>query len=178
MESLANGSGVSSSKAEQFIEAASRPGLIQASPPKEGTSMRFAFLLALALLFVPHAYAAKLESTDAAVAVTDQVMKRVASGDLRGGFELAKSYTVVPPAEVDAILGQAELQRPMLVARFGKSIGYELIRNDAVGDSLSQIVYIQRFEKHAMVWRFVLYRGSDGWTINSFKYADDIASVF
>lgn len=140
--------------------------------------MRFVVMLALALLLTPSVSAAKLESIDAAIAVTDQIMKRVVAGDLKGGFELAKPHAAVPAAEVDAIVGQAELMQPMLVARFGKSIGYEQIRNDAVGSSLAQIVYIQRFEKHAMVWRFILYRGSDGWIINSFKYEDDIGSAF
>jgi hypothetical protein len=140
--------------------------------------MRFVVMLALALLFTPSVSAAKLESVDAAIAVTDQIMKRVVAGDLKGGFELAKPHAAVPAAEVDAIVGQAELMQPMLVARFGKSIGYEQIRNDAVGSSLAQIVYIQRFEKHAMVWRFILYRGIDGWIINSFKYEDDIGSAF
>ncbi len=140
--------------------------------------MRFVAMLALTLLFAPHVHAAKLETIDSAIAVTDQIMKRVVTGDLKGGFELAKPHAAVPTAEIDAILGQAELQQPMLVARFGKSIGYEQIRNDAVGSSLARVVYIQRFEKHAMVWRFILYRGNDGWIINSFKYADDIESAF
>ena len=140
--------------------------------------MRFVAVLALAMLFSPSVHAAKLETIDSAVAVTDQIMKHVVAGDLKGGFELAKPHAAVPAAEIDAILGQAELLQPMLVTRFGKSLGYEQIRNDAVGSSLAQIVYIQRFEKHAMVWRFVLYRGNDGWIINSFKFEDDIGSAF
>ena len=140
--------------------------------------MRFEAMLVLTLLFAPSAHAAKLETVDSAIAVTDQIMKRVVAGDLKGGFELAKPHAAVPAAEIDAIHGQAELMQPMLVTRFGKSIGYEQIRNDAVGSSLAQIVYIQRFEKHAMVWRFILYRGSDGWIINSFKYEDNIGSAF
>ena len=140
--------------------------------------MRFLFVFVLTLACSFHANAATLESSDAAVAVTDQAMKRIASGDLRDAFEIVKPYMVIPAAEVDAILGQAELQQPMLVVRFGKSIGYELIRNDTVGDSLVQVVYLQKFEKHAMVWRFILYGGTGEWTINSFKYADDISSAF
>ena len=88
-----------------------------------------------------------------------------------------KSYTVVPAAEYDAMIGQAELRQPMMLARFGKSIGYELIRNDAVGKSLVHVVYLQRFERHATVWRFIFYRTNAGWTLNSFKYVDDITAA-
>ncbi len=139
--------------------------------------MRSAIFLALALLASP-GIAAELESSDSAVALTDRVMKQVTAGDLRGGLTLAKPYTIVPAAEFDAMVGQGELQMPVMTARFGKSIGYELLRKEAVGDSLVQVVYLQRFEKHATVWRFILYRGSKGWVVNSFKFVDDITSAF
>ena len=105
-------------------------------------------------------------------------MVRVSSGDLRGGMELAKPYTIVPPAEFDAMIGQAELQMPMMVARFGQSVGSELVRNDSVGQSLMQIIQLHKFEKHATVWRFIFYRGNEGWVLNSFHYADDISGAF
>ncbi|MBJ7575465.1 hypothetical protein [Luteimonas sp. MC1828] len=105
-------------------------------------------------------------------------MSKVAGGDLRGGMELARPYTIVPTAEFDAMIGQAELQVPMMTTRFGKSLGSELIRSDSVGESLVQVVQIHRFEKHATVWRFVFYRGGNGWVLNSFKYADDILIAF
>jgi hypothetical protein len=140
--------------------------------------MRFAAFLVLALLLSRPAHAETFKDVDAAVGVTGEVMKRVVAGDLKGGFDLVKSYAVVPDAEVDAMRAQAEAQRPVLVARFGQSIGYEFVRKDSAGGSLVKVVYLQRFEKHAMVWRFVLYRGAEGWKVNSFKYADDIWQAF
>ena len=139
----------------------------------------FTFLLSVFLfLMSPIACAAKLENLDSAVALTDHVMKLISSGDMKGGFELVKPYTVIPPAEVDVMLGQAEMQKPLVLSRFGKDIGYELIRKDEIGSSVAQVIYLQKFEKHAMVWRFILYRGNDGWTMNSFKFVDDITAAF
>lgn len=140
--------------------------------------MRFLALCVAMLLFSPVSVAAELPDPDAAVALVDKVMTKVAAGDLRGGMEIAKPYTIVPAAEFDAAIGQAEMQAPIFLSRFGKSIGHELIRNDSVGQSLIQIVELQKFQKHAMVWRFIFYRGEGGWVLNSFKYADDISSVF
>lgn len=136
--------------------------------------MRCVVSFILALLFTPAALADSLKTKDAAVALTDQVMQKVAAGDMRGGFDIAKPYVIVPLAELDAMIGQAELQMPIMTARFGKSIGYELIRNDSVGASLAQVVYLHRFEKHATVWRFILYRGDEGWVLNTFHFVDDI----
>jgi hypothetical protein len=139
----------------------------------------FSFFLSIFLfLMSPIARAERLESLDSAIALTDRVMKLVSSGDMKGGFDLLKPYSVVPDAEVDAASGQAELQKPLFLGRFGKNIGYELIRKDEVGSSLAQVIYLQKFEKHAMVWHFILYRGNDGWTVNSFKFVDDITTAF
>jgi hypothetical protein len=135
-------------------------------------------LLVVGFLLAPEASAEALATREAAIAVTEAVMQRVGQGDLRGAFELTKTHMAVPPAEIDAILGQAELQQPMLTARFGKTLGYEKLRTDDAGASLTQVLYLQRFEQHGMVWRFVLYRAADGWTINTFKSVDDITAAF
>jgi hypothetical protein len=65
-----------------------------------------------------------------------------------------------------------------MAARFGASIGYELLRNDTVGDSLQRTVFIHRFDKHAMAWMFIWYRGKDGWVLNNFSYVDNPAMLF
>ena len=138
--------------------------------------MRFVALL-LAVLLAGGVHATEFKSPDDAVALSDKVMAQVSSGDLRGGLEALKPYTVVPAAEFDAMIGQAELQQPMLAARFGKSIGYELLRNDTVGQSLVQLIYLHKYERHATVWRFIFYRTGSGWTLNTFKYVDDITAA-
>ena len=109
--------------------------------------MRIVALCMAMLLFSPAGVAAELPNPDAAVALVDRIMAKVAAGDLRGGMEIAKPYTIVPVAEFDAAIGQAEMQTPVFLSRFGKSIGHELIRNDAVGQSLIQIVELQKFLK-------------------------------
>lgn len=139
--------------------------------------MRFV-LGVLLVIYSGLSSAATLKDSDATVALSDQVMRKASGGDIRGAFELARPYVVIPQSEFDALLGQVELQLPMISGRFGKSIGYELLRNDTVGASLVQAVYIQKFEKHAMVWRFIFYKADTGWVLNSFKYVDDITLAF
>lgn len=138
--------------------------------------MKAWFLLLLVLAAYP-SQAAELPDATAAVALSDRIMQKAAEGDVRAALELGRPYIVIPHSEFDSMLGQAELQLPMIAVRFGKPIGYEFLRNDTVGDSLVQTVYLQKFEKHAMVWRFVFYRNEKGWVLNSFKYADDLSSL-
>ena len=140
--------------------------------------MRLAVLFITAILFAPSISAAEMKSPDAAVALTDQAMQLVTSGDFRGGINLLRPYTTVQEIDLDSLVAQAEIQMPTMIARYGKSLGYELLRNDTIGGSLIQVVYLQRLEKHAVVWRFILYRGSNGWLINTFNFADDITTAF
>ena len=104
--------------------------------------------------------------------VTDGVMNKVAKGDLEGGLKSFKELMVIPPAEFDAMVGQAAIQMPLITSRFGATLGQEFIKQVTVGDSLAELVYIHRFDRHAMRWQFYLYRGKDGWVINTFRFDD------
>lgn len=70
------------------------------------------------------------------------------------------------------------MQLPVMSQRFGKSNGYEFIREEKTGESLLRIIYIHRFEKHPMRWSFYFYRGKSGWVLDTFKTDDDIRQLF
>ena len=85
------------------------------------------------------ASAATLESKDAAKKLTDQIMTKVASGDIEGGLILMKPYIVIPESEFNVVMEQTKLQLPLLQGRFGKIIGAEFITEKAIGKSLLQM---------------------------------------
>jgi hypothetical protein len=88
--------------------------------------MRFiAFLVSLLITTTVHA--ASLESKEAARKLTDQVMVKVASGDLHGGLLLMKPYTIIPESEFNVMLEQTKLQLPTIQGRFGKTLGAEFL---------------------------------------------------
>lgn len=139
----------------------------------------FSLLFTVALTAVSHAaWAETLPSPVAAKELTNKVMARVASGDLEGGIRLLKPYATVPEAEIESAIGQAKLQLPAMSQRFGKSIGRELLREDRAGDSLVRLIYLHKFERHAMRWTFIFYRGSTGWVLNTFYFDDNVRALF
>jgi hypothetical protein len=135
-------------------------------------------LILLALLFPGLVKAETLPTLPAAMEITDKAMSSVADGDLEGGLKLLKPYLVIPPAEFDAMLGQATLQLPAISQRFGRSVGKAFIREDKVGDSLVRFIFIQKFEKTAMRWLFFYYRSPTGWVLNTFTYDDSFQLLF
>lgn len=139
--------------------------------------MLMKWMLAALMLASGGVSAAELKDADSAVRLSDQFMQKIVAGQTREGYALLQPYVAFSQSELATLIDQTELQAPMLTSRFGKVTGYELLRNDTVGESLVQAVYLQRFEKHALVWRFVFYHGAQGWTINSFKYVDDLTTI-
>ncbi len=111
----------------------------------------------MVLFVATAASAATLDSKAAARKLTDQVMTKVAAGDIEGGFQLMKPYSIVPESEISVAIEQTKLQIPVMQGRFGKTVGVEFICDKSVGNSLLQIIQIQKFEKHIMRWKFIFY---------------------
>lgn len=121
--------------------------------------------------------AAELKDADAAVKLAEQVMQKVSAGEIRAGRDLIKPYTIVPESELETWATKVEQMQPMAQARYGQPLGYELLRNDTIGTSLVRLVYLQRNEKHPLVWTFVFYRNDKGWTVNSFAFSDELTDI-
>ena len=111
-------------------------------------------------------------------ALTATIMSKVAAGDLEGGLRIMQPYIVVPAAEFETTIGQAKLQVPVMAQRFGKSIGWEFLKEDQAGDRLLRIEQLQLFERHATLWTFYFYRSPQGWVLNTFLFRDDIKTFF
>jgi len=132
----------------------------------------------LFLLIATTASSATLDSREAAKKLTDQVMYKVAAGDIEGGLLLMKPYLIIPESEFNVMLEQTKLQLPTIQGRFGKVVGAEFIKEKTVGKSLLQIIQIQKFEKHIMRWNFMFYSPNGKWVLNSFNFDDSIRSMF
>ncbi len=139
--------------------------------------MKFIAIL-ISLLITTTVHAAALESKEASRKLTDQVMLKVASGDLQGGLLLMKPYTIIPESEFNVMLEQTKLQLPAIQGRFGKTLGAEFLYEKLVGKSLLKIVQIQKFERHIMRWQFIFYNPDGKWVLNTFNFDDNIRSLF
>ena len=140
--------------------------------------MRDLALLLLLMLSPSVAMTEELKDSTAAVALAEKVVQKASTGDVRGGLEIARPYLATPSSQFDVLLGQLEMQAPVQAAQYGKSIGYELLRNDTVGDSLIRIVYIQKFERHAVAWIFYFYKPKNDWLLTELSYSDALSSAF
>lgn len=124
------------------------------------------------------AHADILQDKDAAKQLAKSVMEQVAKGQIESGIKILKPYLIIPEHEFEGMLSTFRMQAPAMEQRFGKTIGTEFIKIEETGDSLMLIMYIQKFEKHLMRWKFYFYKPQDGWVLNTFNTDDNIQMMF
>ena len=119
-----------------------------------------------------------LSDKEAAQTLAESVMEGVSKGKFKEGLSKLRPYTVVPVAEFDVQMGKMDMQIPAIAQRFGRSIGYDFVEEEQLGESLIQYVYLQKFEKHVMVWRFIFYKPKDKWLLNTWYFNDQVEPLF
>lgn len=135
--------------------------------------------IALAFLGLSMAtWADTVKSETEAKQLTEKVMAQIAKGDLSAAFPSMKPYVVIPESEFQGLALQTKSQRDQFGARYGKSIGYELVSEKKAGDSILRLIYVEKTAKHALPWVFYFYKSPTGWVLNSFSWNDQIQSAF
>jgi hypothetical protein len=119
-----------------------------------------------------------MASMDAAMALSDRMMRSIEAGDIREALTLGLPHTVITAEQIEALIQQVEQQKPTMDSRYGASVDYELIRNDTIHDALIRAIFLHRFERHAVVWHFLWYRGKDGWVLSNVSYTDQLPQLF
>ena len=109
--------------------------------------------------------------------ICDKIMGSVGNGDIKSAFEEMKKYTFLPASEMDGAYEGTQKQLDLLQNRYGKFIGYELVEEQLVSDSLVRFVYLAKCKNLPLVWRFMFYQSDGKWTLNSFVWDDQIQNI-
>ena len=99
-------------------------------------------------------------------------------GKVESGLKLAKPYLIIPDHEFEGVLNNFRMQAPAIEQRFGKTLGVEFSQVQEVGESLFLVMYIQKFEKHVMRWKFYFFKPNSAWVLNTFNTDDQIQLMF
>ncbi|MEP1444998.1 MAG: hypothetical protein ABJK37_02630 [Paraglaciecola sp.] len=135
-------------------------------------------LIFLAIFYSSVSTADTLKDKEEAMALALSIMELVGKGKTEDGLKLAKPYLIIPDHEFEGVLNSLRMQAPAIEQRFGKTLGMEFSQIQEVGESLMLVMYIQKFEKHMMRWKFYFYKPSDGWVLNTFNTDDQIQLMF
>ena len=60
----------------------------------------------------------------------------------------------------------------------GKPIGWELVREQRVNETLRRYIYLVKYESGAVCWEFIFYRPHDAWRLWTYDYSDDLTPLW
>ncbi|MBO9492037.1 hypothetical protein J7384_16875 [Endozoicomonas sp. G2_1] len=130
------------------------------------------------VLFTTLAFADTLPSKEKAKELAQNVMAEIGKGNMEAGVKLTKPYLIVPEHEYFALIDQMKMQQPIIEQRFGKTISVEIAEIEEVGESLMLVLYLQKFDKHVLRWKFYFYKPRNEWVLNTFMFDDQIHAMF
>lgn len=134
--------------------------------------------ICLFIATVASARADTLKSLEDAVRVSDDVMQQVEVMDMERFFEILAPYFVIPKKELEAFALQYQNQMRQVGDRYGKTIDVKLAKEERIEDFLYQRIYLQRLERHFLLWEITFYKPNGGWVVNNINFHDSRAKVF
>ncbi|MFZ5655473.1 MAG: hypothetical protein ACOY37_00170 [Pseudomonadota bacterium] len=141
--------------------------------------MRFrGTLLLLAALAFPAPASETIPSENATRVLADRMLDAATGQGLASAIDVVKPHWPLDPAELDGLKSQYAPMWTMVLGRFGRPLGHELVRTEVIGTRFVRYVYLQRFEKHAVRWKVGFYNPGTGWVFNSFKFDDEIEDLY
>jgi len=96
-------------------------------------------------------------------------------GDL---FRELKKYWTLPENEIDGVEDKSTKSMNNVIARYGQSEEFTRISEQSISDFAFREKYIVRYKQIALRLIFSYYRNSNGWTLNAFKWDDNIDEEF
>jgi hypothetical protein len=98
----------------------------------------------------------------------EQAIDHLRHDDVEGMMKLLKDQLVRALPDFDQTREMCDTHRRLHAQRHGKSLG----------ESFTRFTFLERCERHAIVWRLGYYRTPDGWKLNEFEWDDKPAALY
>ena len=93
--------------------------------------------------------------------------------------EVKKARTSISDDEFALFRKKFTQSRYLYHGMYGAVTGeYELMREFALRPDLVRFLYLEKFERGAVAWVFVLYRTKDGWRLNGVVWNEELNNAF
>ncbi len=108
---------------------------------------------------------------------SEKIMKKLAEGNYKEAFEIIKEISAVPKDEIEMAFVASKKQLSAYGSRYGEPIGFEMVKHKKLSPSLVMYEYIQKREKHPLVWQFIFYKAKKRWKLNEFRWFDKLLQI-
>jgi hypothetical protein len=125
-----------------------------------------------------HAVPSSLRSEEDVVDLAEAFLESMVASDVKGAYRLAALYWPLPASELATRIEEAEERRRELRKTLGLSLGHELRARESAGERVVRVTHLERFDKGAVVWRFVFYRADRAWSLVDVTDTSDLSVLF
>ncbi len=98
--------------------------------------------------------------------------------DIEKAFDMVENEWPFSISEIQSLESSTIKQLDSVKGRYGKILGYELIKEEKIKDSFIKYTYVMKYEKHIIRWKFIFYKPEDRWILNTFNFDDSINKLF
>lgn len=109
--------------------------------------------------------------------VCDTFMLSFSKGQFKEAIALLKQNSVLEPEKLDSLLVTIENHSTNVFPAYGKMISAEFITERMIKVFIEKRFYILKFDKYPIKFDFTLYNGTNGWTITSFNYNEELIEL-
>jgi hypothetical protein len=139
----------------------------------EKLMMRSCAVIVLTIVFGVGALGAQSSKPSTPVAIAEAFFAHLAKGETRKGYDdlFVGSPMTAQPTQVEALKRQTDTA---IALYGGKVLGVELHEERKIGTSLVRLVYVQRLQRHPLIWTIWFYRPSANWQVNQIVFNDQL----
>ncbi len=103
--------------------------------------------------------------------ITESFLVSVIKGDISGGYDSLFQGSAIPADKPQAVLALKQQTKNGLPL-YGKLLGYELIKEEAFGQSVVRLLYLLKSEKNPTIWEFYFYKPKNSWHLAHIMFDD------
>lgn len=137
--------------------------------------LTFSFCL---MFFFSFAQAKLFTTRDSLNMFCDKVMQTLVDGKYSQAIQMFRQKSVMDSSVINNVDKTLNDQIPNILPFYKKIVGYSLIEEKELRNSLARRRYLLKFENYFLSFDFVLYNNGTGWTVSNFYYKDDTKEIF
>lgn len=108
----------------------------------------------------------------------DRFLTLMVEEDIEKAFNIVEEQWPFAIAEIQRLESSTIKQLDSVKGRYGNILGYELVKEEKIKDTFVKYIYVMKYEKHIIRWKFIFYKPDDSWILNSFNFDDSINELF
>ena len=114
----------------------------------------------------------------ACVKLSGRFMQNMVEGEIEQAFSLIEPHFPISRQQFENLMENTKTQLQGSQGDFGNTLGYKFVREERVKDFLVRFTFVLKHEFIFTKWRFIYYKPSEKWLLNSLNWDDQAEGLF